>query len=362
MNSFYTDDLTQRLIVLWVMALMVLYANAAKEVDTEISAIRTTAGAYLAARFTTMMAFLICSFASHQHRTQARILCLCMFVGMLIAIPLFFESVSIRAKIAVVVVMIVFQEATWALSLSPFVKRLLNLQYGTAVDIAHEIDRLAAFFIIILGEFVLVVILGDPAGVGLTPGYGKAVCTLTIAFCLNWIYVSGDGSLESTHPIRRSAWTAFGFFLLHLPLAMSFLIAGHVAALSVQFDQFESGQRWLLGGGLAVGLLCLWIYAMLFKDEDTQKLMMAKPARISMRLVVAIILVLLPLSEEKLNATQLMGIIVALFGFLVVWETVGGLLKGACFWEPWTDRHAPKEAVEPESTEQNGKNNNTISV
>lgn len=353
MNSFYSDDLIQRLLVLWVMALLVLYANAAKAVDEDISAIRTAAGAYLAARFTTMSSFLICSFASFQHRTQARILCACMFVGMLITIPLFFESVSIRAKAAVVAVMIVFQEATWALTLSPFVKRLLKLKYSTAVDIAHEIDRLAAFFIIILGEFVLVVILGDPAKIGLTSGYGKAVCTLTIAFCLNWLYVSGDGSIEATHPIRRSAWTAFGFFLLHLPLSASFLIAGHVAALSVQFEQFEDGQRWLLGGGLAVGLTCLWIYGMLFRDEHDNVLMMNKPLRISMRLVVAIILVLLPLTKEALNATKLMGIIVALFGFLVVWETFGGLLKGASVLEPWSNRHPPPESEDEESENQN---------
>lgn len=343
MNSYYTDDLIQRLIILWVMALLVLYANAAKEVDHSIDALRATAGAYLAARFTTMMLFLICSFASYQHRLQARVMACCMFFGLLIAIPLFFESVSIKAKIAIVAVMIVYQEVTWALSLSPFLKRLLKLRYSTAVDIAHEIDRLAAFFIIILGEFVLVVILGDPAGVGLTPGYAKAICTLGIAFCLNWLYVSGDGSLEATHPIRRSAWTAFGFFLLHLPLSASFLIAGHVAALSVKLEEFERGQRWLFGGGLAVGMFCLWIYGMLFRDEDDKILIMPKPLRMSMRLVVALILALVPLAGNRLNATEYLCIGVGLFAYLLIWETIGGLLKGASIFEPWDERHPPQD-------------------
>lgn len=205
MNSYYTDDLVQRTIVLFVMALLVLYANNAVESGSDIDALRTTAGAYMVARFTTATVFLICSFASYQHRIQARIMACCMYVGLFLVIPLFFEEVSIRAKIAVVVVMIVYQEATWSMTLSPWLKRRLKLDYSTAVDIAHEIDRMAAFFIIILGEFVYSVIVGDPAGVGVTSGYGKAVCTLVIAFCLNWLYVSGDGSLQATHPIRRSA-------------------------------------------------------------------------------------------------------------------------------------------------------------
>ncbi|KAL7795959.1 bacterial low temperature requirement A domain-containing protein [Trichoderma ceciliae] len=320
MNSYYTDDLLQRLVILWVMALLVLYANNARLVDQDLTAMQTTAGAYVVARFTTMCAFLVCSFASYQHRAQARIMALFMFVGLFITIPLFFEEVSIEAKIAVVALLIL---------------------YSTAVDIAHEIDRMAAFFIIILGEFVYSVIVGDPAGVGLTKGYAKAAFTLIIAFCLNWIYVSGDGSLEATHPIRRSAWTAFAFFLLHLPLSASFLIGGHIAAISTRLDEFENGQRWLLGGGLGVGTFCLWTYGMLYRTHDEDCLMLSKTPRIGMRLVVAIILIALPATVDHLSTTNFMAIVMSLFAFLVVWETIGGLFKGAQFFEPWTDRHPP---------------------
>ena len=345
MNSFYTDDLPQRLVVLWVMALLVLYANNARQADEDIGAMRTTAGAYLAARLTTMSVFLISSFASYQHRAQARVLSGFMFIGLFLAIPLFFESVSIRAKAAVVAVMIVYQEFTWSLSLSPWIKRRLRLKYSTAVDIAHEVDRMAAFFIIILGEFVYSVIVGDPAGIGLTPGYAKAVCTLVVAFCINWLYVSGDGSLQATHPIRRSAWTAFGFFLLHLPMSASFLIGGHICAVSTKIDEFEDGQRWLLGGGLAVGLACLWVYGLLYRTEDEDLLLLRKPVRIGMRLVVAVILAVIPVTHDHLTATQFMVVVMSLFAFLTIWETIGGLMKGASVFEPWSGRHPPPEPV-----------------
>lgn len=343
MNSYYTDDLIQRIIILWVMALLVLYANNANLVGEDLGALRTATGAYICARFTTGAVFLISSFASYQHRAQARLLSFFMAIGLLLTIPLLLESVSLRAKIAVVVIVIVWQEATWAITLSPWIKKKLKLTFSTAVDIAHEVDRMAAFFIIILGEFVYSIIVGDPAGVGLTHGYGKAVATLVIAFCLNWIYVTGDGSLQATHPIRRSGWTAFAFFLLHLPLSASFLIGGHICAVSVRLDEFEDGQRWLLGGGLGVGLFCLWIFGMLYKSDDDGQLMMPRWLRIGMRLIVAVILIVLPETHDYLDTTQFMVTVMSLFVVVTMWETVGGLLKGAQLYESWEGRHPPKE-------------------
>jgi low temperature requirement protein LtrA len=358
MNSYYTDDILQRAVILWVMALLVLYANNATAAgeptssEESLTAMRTAAGAYVVARFSTMCVFLLTSFATYQHRIQARILSCCMAIGLLIVSPLFCSSVSIQAKGIVIAVAILWQETSWALTLSPWIKRKLRLTYSTAVDIAHEVDRMAAFFIIILGEFLYSIIVGNPAGIGLTSGYLKAACTLIVAFCLNWIYASGDGgSGGTTHPIRRSAWTAFGFFLLHLPLAASFLIGGHVAAVSVQLDEFEPGQRWLLGGGLGVGTACLWVYGMLYHDPQdegdmtttTTGVMLSQVPRVGMRLVVAFILLFLPVAGDALSVEDFMLIIAGLFFFLLVWETVGGMSQDAKVFEPWTGRNPPDE-------------------
>ena len=241
----------------------------------------------------------------------------------------------------IVAVIIAYQEISWALILSPWLKKHLSLTYSTAVDIAHEIDRMAAFFIIVLGEF-LYSIVQNTTGTGVSPGYGKAVCTLVIAFSLNWLYVSGDGSLQATHPIRRSAWTAFGFFLLHLPLAMSFLIGGHICAVSTSIDEFEDGQRWLLGGGLGVGMLCLYLFGLLYRTDDGGDLLMPKHLRIGMRLVTAIILLVMPETHDHLNAVQFMVVVMSLFAFTLIWETVGGLTKDFHIFESWDERHGPK--------------------
>jgi low temperature requirement protein LtrA len=347
MNSYYTDDLVQRGVILWVMALLVLYGNNATLVadpDTGIGAMRTAVGAFMAARLTVAVVYTVSSFASWQHRTQARLMAACMVVGLFIWIPLFFEGVSLRAKIAVAVVAIVYQETTWIAVFSPWVKRRLDLEYSTAVDIGHEIDRLAAFFIIVLGEYLYSIVVGNPAAVGLNSGLLKAVWTLIIAFCLNWLYVNGDGSVSSVHPIRRSATTAFAFFGLHMPLAASLLVGGHVCAESAGHADITHGERWLMGGGLGVGMFCLWILSILFKGQDTGELMMPKMIRVAMRLIVAIILVLLPLvNEEHFDAVQLLSTVMGLIVFVTVWETVGGLMKGSKIYEPWEGRNlAPK--------------------
>lgn len=46
------------------------------------------------------------------------------------------------------------------------------MEYPTVVDVLYEVNHQAAFYIIILGEFLYGVILGSLAGVGLSIGMG----------------------------------------------------------------------------------------------------------------------------------------------------------------------------------------------
>ena len=135
----------------------------------------------------------------------------------------------------------------------------------------HEVDRQAAFYIIVLGEFLYGIIVGSPAGIGLHLNLFRAIETLVVAFALNWLYVNTDGSIVSTHPLRRSISSAFAWFIIHLPLAASLLLGGHVCAVSVGAEELSHGERWLLCGGLAAGLMCLWIIGELHLSEDAPR-------------------------------------------------------------------------------------------
>jgi hypothetical protein len=110
--------------------------------------------------------------------------------------------------------------------------------------------------------------------------------------------------------------------------------------MATNVDELETGQRWLLGGGLGIGMFCLWAYAMLFRTEGEETLILPKRFRISMRLVLAVVITALPAGYQSLDTTEFMAVLAGLFVFLTVWETIGGLSKGASFFEPWTHSDA----------------------
>ncbi|KAJ5737090.1 uncharacterized protein N7483_002215 [Penicillium malachiteum] len=345
MNSFYNDDLLQRVLILWVMALMVVYGNNAPLVDEDIAAMRAAVGSYMTARLSLICAHMFNSFASYQHRRQQRLWFGLSIVNLAVYIPLYFESVSIRGKIAAAAVAVVLEEMSWVFSYSPVAKKMLSVKYSTAVDIPHEVDRFAAFYIIALGEFLYLIIVGNYAAIGFNERLLRAIWTLIIAFCLNWLYVHADGSVDTAHPLRHNIYTAFAFAIVHLPLIASLLAGGHVAAASVQEKEFEDAQRWLLCGGLGVGMICLYVFALLHGSNDERgALCVEKRYRLIMRPVTGIVTILLP-HAHHLDATAILSIIMVLFVFCVIWESVTSLKSGAHFWEPWTETDYPESCT-----------------
>jgi low temperature requirement protein LtrA len=250
------------------MALLVVYGNNAPLVDEDIGAMRSAVGSYMVARVSCNLAHLLYSFASYHHRPQQRLWVVLSSLALCIYIPLYFASVSIRGKIAAAAIAITVEIMIWILCYSPAAKKLLRTRWSTAVDIAHEIDRFAAFYIIALGEFLYLIIVGSYAAVGLNERLLRAIWTLIIAFCLNWLYAHADGSLDSTHPLRHSVYTAFAWALIHLPLIASLLAGGHIAAQSVAEKEFEDPQRWLLCSALGAGMVLLYMFALLHKSND----------------------------------------------------------------------------------------------
>ncbi|KAE8152450.1 bacterial low temperature requirement A protein-domain-containing protein [Aspergillus avenaceus] len=343
MNSFYNDDLLQRVLILWVMSVLVMYGNNAPLVDEDISAMRATVGSYMVARISGSAAHLLYSFASYHHRAQQRLWVTLTLVSLCIYIPLYFESISVRSKIAVAAVGICAEEFSWVFCFSPAAKKMLKAKYTTAVNIAHEVDRYAAFYIVVLGEYLYQIVVGSPAAVGFNLGLLHAVWTLVIAFCLNWMYVHNDGALKSTHPFRYSVYTAFSWATLHLPLSASLLASGHVAAASAAEDRFRDPERWLLCGSLGAGLYCLYALALLSEDKDAPgTLMLPKHLRMIMRPIIGLIIILLGLARD-LNITSIMSIIMALIVFCLIWENITSLHCGAGIWERWENTTYPEQ-------------------
>lgn len=268
MNSFYNDDLLQRVFILWVMAILVVYGNNAPLVDQDIAAMRATVGAYLTARVSTNSMHLYYSFASYHHRAQQRLWFVLATFALCLYIPLFVENLSFRAKIGFTAAAIGTEELVWVFCYSPIAKRLLQARYTTAVDVPHEVDRIGAFYILVLGEFLYQIVVSSPAAIGFNVDLMRAIWTLIIAFCLNWMYVHNDGSLQGLHPLKYDIIASFLWITLHLPLVASLLAGGHVASTSAKGDDFDDAHRWLLCASLGTGMICLYGIALLHKTQD----------------------------------------------------------------------------------------------
>jgi hypothetical protein len=51
-------------------------------------------------------------------------------------------------------------------------------------------------------------------------------------------------------------------------MSAGLLIGGHVSAASTFEHELSSGKRWLWGGGLGLGMFCMWVIAQLYREDD----------------------------------------------------------------------------------------------
>lgn len=352
-NAFFVDDLPQRLLVLAVMACLVVYGNnapAAEEMLEESGARATAIGSYLVAGglifgIMTFYSFYICQYRI-QIRAQA-------FVWMLV-LALWIGSifVEVRACIAMVVVALVLEYASWMFFYSPAFKRIAKLRYSSAVAIEHEIDRFTDFVTLVHGEFLYSVLSGQPAGHGMHSGVARVILTVVVAFVLHGIYCCGAGSRRITHPIRRTMWHALPWFALHLPLVSAITLCGDATAELVKENEVAQGIRWIFSVTYAIGLVSTALLVMLEKEHDVRgELFFSKPVRLAPRFVAAIVVLLLPLADqEHVDSTALLGAAAALGGAAWIWQELGALDGPNA---PWYQQHQQlQQGVDAEGQQQ----------
>lgn len=347
-DAFYKDDLSQRILVLFVMACLVLYGNNAPDVQKDLSQSPARAiaiASYLIAEAAIFGTWFLYSFYIKAFRIQIRALILVWIISTALLIGAIF--VNVRAAIALSVVAMVLIWWSWIFFYSPFFKRLMKLRYSSAVAIDHEIERYQDFFTIVMGEFVYSLFDGQPAGIGFHTKAGKAIMALMIAFSFQLMYMNGGWSKRITHPFRKSVWNATAFLSLHLPLVSALTLCGDALADFIKEDKVPSGVRWLACESFAVGMIILWILAILEHERDTKgELWLPRWARLLPRLCTGIIVIFLPLTYQgppehegeahsegsevhhsglEMTTTKLLGIMTALSFFSLLWETITSL-------------------------------------
>ncbi|KAK0536325.1 hypothetical protein OC834_001229 [Tilletia horrida] len=328
-NAFYCDDLFQRTLVVWIMALLIIYGNNAIHAEIPMgepySGRAATIGSYLLATASIFFTALYYSFHVKAFRLQIRVqsaiwLCSCgLWIAAIFA--------STRAAIGLSVAALVLEYCTWVWVYSPPFKRLFKLRYSSAVNIEHEIERYADFFTLVMGEFLYSVVSGHPAGFGIHSSTGRAILCLMIAAAFQIMYMSSASSKSRTHPIRRNTPSAFVWFTIHIPIVSALTLCGDACAEFVKELEVSDGIRWMLCETYAIGMLGIWVLAMIEEERDAPgELFLHKSLRLLPRVGCALIATFLPLSsQEHLNTTQLLGILAGTASAAVLWEMFASL-------------------------------------
>jgi low temperature requirement protein LtrA len=89
---------------------------------------------------------------------------------------------------------------------SPLANRFIPTGYRKEVDPDHLKTRMANFFIITVGEGVLVLIKDGPLGIGIHRASSLAIWPLLMYFLLSYLYFNRDQSVRYVPAVRQKGW------------------------------------------------------------------------------------------------------------------------------------------------------------
>lgn len=324
-NYYFTEDLGQKLYILWILALLVIYTNSTNYLLESNGANAYVILPYVICRLSMSISLIGIAIYVPQHRKQNILYGCLIIITCCIWIPVIF--VSTRVKIALTVLNLILENAGYIIAYHPKTKELLHLTHSTAVNIEHTVERIGAFYIIAIGEFTYSAVATSAEenfGMGLTSQLFRAIMLVVISFLFLWLYFNGDGSFCAVHAVRRSATTAYIWMLSHAPLIASLVLAADAAAdMCYEEEYASSGLTHYFTGGLALALVALLIQAWSDKTLDEQpdpvkEHRAPKFYRLLPRLPVSAII--FALGWSSLTITELFGTIMALLVAMAVYE------------------------------------------
>ncbi|CCD46354.1 hypothetical protein BofuT4P330000033001 [Botrytis cinerea T4] len=349
---FETDDIAQRVSMLFVMAcLLGLTTNILEAFEDSYTML---VAFYLTARLFMGSYFLFLAWCIPMVRGMLIFQAIIIMIPSIIWIGSIYVDLPQRFAIIAIAIFIDLTGAAGIIFLvrsSKFISTRLAewtdrvFEFYPATNIEHKTERTNAFVTLVFGYSVVAIIYQNAAPFGLNAFFGKAVLGLIQAFVFNWIYFDLDGTDLFAHAIRRDAMASIIWNFAHLPFIMSYVLGG--AALSrlvVARDcgdasleslteayqeksesEISDGLRWFYCVGFGVALFFMgMISACHIHKKDHHGIRLAKRYRLLNRLIVCIILICLPLSS--LNSLALVSTVTG----LVVWVLVLELWGHSC--------------------------------
>jgi low temperature requirement protein LtrA len=220
---FETDDLLQRLSVLFIMACLVgLTTNMLQAFEETYSQL---VAFYLAARLFIGSYYGLISYVVPMVKGMmiSQVIAIAIPAGIWIA-SIYVDMPQRLALIWIALLLDLFASSVTIFfirkshlisdRLAAWVERVF--EFYPAVNIEHKTERTNAFVTLIFGYSVVSLLYQNTASFGLNAFYGKAVLGLVQAFCFNTLYFEIDGDSLFQHAIRRNVISCKSLHLLRL--------------------------------------------------------------------------------------------------------------------------------------------------
>ncbi|KAF2811379.1 uncharacterized protein BDZ99DRAFT_518658 [Mytilinidion resinicola] len=213
-NMFFQDDLTQRMFIIWILILALIFGNNVSYTFVNYKGASFTFSIYLIIRGSFFyIEGIYCLFIRWMWKEW-----LLSTITSLPATGLWIGAIFATGWAQLGLVMgALFIDYTGAIFRnSPLLDRLLSKDYRKTPDLDHYVERISSFYVIILGEGVLNLIKGSPLGEGLTAEVGSGIATLAMYFILHMLYFKSQASGEGFRAVRMSHFQGALWQLAHV--------------------------------------------------------------------------------------------------------------------------------------------------
>lgn len=328
MNYYFNDDLIQRGYVVWILALLITYDNNCEYIEDldDNTPILTCIVCYFLARCTLSGMLWFYSLYIHEHRFQMRL----YGTSLIITSSLWYLILLIHTnwgRCIFAAILFILEQTIFCLSVHPWFKKKIGLEYSTALNIEHEEERFQGFVIIAIGEFLYSLVADSPLRYGWNSKLAKGFALLIDSFIFLGIYFHKDGCLKATHALRRSAITAILYIYMHFPIIASLLVVGDagVDLSKLKNDHIEGdeelGVLFFFHTGILIALTSLTILASLDQDRDDPGAhKVPRSGRISLRIPIGILIFGLTWAHDKLTIVQILWMDTVFLTLLYLYE------------------------------------------
>ncbi|KAL6716109.1 hypothetical protein ACLMJK_005675 [Lecanora helva] len=358
MGKYRTNDIVERLFVVWALILALGWGNNAPWVLDPDEPSSLAISLYLV--FKASVLLVESYYAMHlPHLRRRIILQTALSIPILgLWLPAFWYEYPKRAGLLLAAIILEY----WSSSFidTPWAARFIKDDRKELLHTGHWVERVQDFYIIILGEGIMNLIRGSPLGKGITPTAGAGVSVLWVFYVLSCLFFNGDLSRRYIHAMRRTWWRRVIWLSIHVTMFGCTLIMGVCLTHLIQNidvsakipermegeseKEFEearklalsvSSSRWCASSTLGIILINLTKVALLNRSLDGPNTLKInnRYVRVFPRIIAAIVIICLPIDTDMTCITYL-GILTAILIPLMTWEWVASLEAGGGLIEP----------------------------